>query len=210
MVAFNPVPEPEPRWYAVQALSSKENRVLHLIETLIDEERLSAEEDDREPEILRALVPTYETIQMRNQKRVTVTKRSYPGYVLVELLTYFDGEDSHTNEKIRPYLKEYTVHLVNSIAGVLRFVGPQPLNPRPLAEEEINRILGTGEEAEEERARVPFRTEEAVEVTDGPFNGFSGVVNEVDHDKGRVRVEVSIFGRPTTVDLEYTQLKKLA
>lgn len=217
-----PPPEPEPRWYALQAQSSKENRVQQLLEHLVEDERIDAEEEGREPEIFNAIVPTYETTQIRHGKRMEVTKRRYPGYVLVELMTHFRGEVEKLDEsgetvldangevqteKIGPYLRDYTLHTVTSVNGVLRFVGPQPLRPRPLEEAEMNSILGISDEETEKRDKVPFWPGQPVEVTDGPFKEFNGVVEEVDHDKGRVRVEVSIFGRPTTVDLEYTQLK---
>ena len=186
----HPVPA-EARWFAVQTQASKENRVQQLIELLIEDERLDASEEGREAEIFDVLVPTHQTAEIRNGKRVEVTKRLYPGYVLVHMI-----------------LREHTLHAVNAITGVLRFVGPQPMNPKPLLEAEVNRILGIRDDSEDERERVPFWPDQSVEITEGPFKEFNGVVQDVDHDKGRVRVEVSLFGRPTSVDLDYTQLKQ--
>lgn len=194
MSAVSPLRHPAPRgarWFAVQTQASKEHRVRQLLELLIEDERLEAGEEGRDPEIFNVLVPTHQTAEIRNGKRVEVTKRLYPGYVLVQMI-----------------MREHTLHAVSAVAGVLRFVGPQPMNPKPLHEAEINRILGIRDEAEDERDRVPFWPDQSVEITEGPFKEFNGVVREVDHDKGRVRVEVSLFGRPTSVDLDYTQLKR--
>jgi len=105
-------------------------------------------------------------------------------------------------------LNERTVHVVNNIQGVIKFVGTGQ-EPRPLRDEEINKILGvtTGEDDEEAREEIPFHVGQVVEVMQGPFTDFSGTVQEVFADKGKVKVEVSLFGRPTSVELDYTQLK---
>ena len=136
------------------------------------------------------LVPTHEVVEIRNGKRVTVTKRLYPGYVLVEML-----------------FNERTQHVINNIQGVIKFVG-QGKAPQPLRDDEINKILGVEEEKEDETfEEIPFHVDQVVEVTQGPFTDFSGTVQEVYPDKGKVRVEVSLFGRPTSVELDYTDLK---
>jgi transcriptional antiterminator NusG len=142
------------------------------------------------PEILEVLVPTQEVVEIRNGKRVTVTKRLYPGYVLVHMA-----------------LNERTVHTVNNIQGVIKFVGSGKA-PQPLREDEMNKILGV-EVAQEEEAHeeIPFHVGQVVEVMQGPFTDFSGTIQEVYADKGKVKVEVSLFGRPTSVELDYTQLK---
>ena len=129
-------------------------------------------------------------MEIRNGKRVTVTKRLYPGYVLVEML-----------------FNERTQHVINNIQGVIKFVG-QGKAPQPLRDDEINKILGVEEEKEDETfEEIPFHVDQVVEVTQGPFTDFSGTVQEVYPDKGKVRVEVSLFGRPTSVELDYTDLK---
>lgn len=174
-------------WYAVQTYSGHENKVQKLIERKIEDE---PGEEPEEKEIVEVLVPTQEVMEIRNGKRVTVTKRLYPGYVLVHML-----------------LNERTMHVINNIQGVIKFVG-SGRNPQPLREDEINKILGVEvEEEEEDREEVPFHVGQVVEVTQGPFSDFSGTVQEVYHDKGKVKVEVSLFGRPTSVELDYTQLK---
>jgi transcriptional antiterminator NusG len=178
----------EARWYAIQTYSGHENKVKKLIDHKISEE---PGETPDEKEIQEALVPTQDVVEIKNGKRVTVTRRLYPGYVLVKMLA-----------------NQRTVHLINNIQGVIKFVGPGN-EPQPLRDDEINKILGLApvEEEIETREEIPFRMGQVVEVTEGPFSDFTGTVQEVYHDKGKVKVEVSLFGRPTSVELDYTQLK---
>ena len=171
------------RWYAVQTYSGHENKVQRLIQLKIDE-------GEDEGELLDVLVPTQEVLEIRNGKRVTVTRRLYPGYVLVHMA-----------------LNERTSHAINNIRGVIKFVGSGRA-PQPLREDEINKILGIETESEDKtQEEIPFHIDQVVEVTKGPFTDFSGTVQEVYPDKGKVKVEVSLFGRPTSVELDYTDLK---
>lgn len=176
------------RWYAIQTYSGHENKVKKLIDHKIAEEP-GATPDEKA--IQEALVPTQDVVEIKNGKRVTVTRRLYPGYVLVRMLK-----------------NQHTVHVINNIQGVIKFVGPGN-EPQPLRDEEINKILGLVpvEEEVEAKEQIPFRPGQVVEVTEGPFTDFTGTVQEVYHDKGKVKVEVSLFGRPTSVELDYTQLK---
>ena len=174
------------RWYAIQTYSGHENKVQKLIQRKIEEEQGAPESK----EIRDVLVPTQDVLEIRNGKRVTVTKRLYPGYVLVQM-----------------DMNERTMHAINNIQGVIKFVGSGKA-PQPLRDDEINKILGV--EIEEEKAsreEIPFHVDQVVEITQGPFTDFSGTVQEVYADKGKVKVEVSLFGRPTSVELDYTQLK---
>jgi transcriptional antiterminator NusG len=176
----------ETRWYAIQTYSGHENKVQKLIQHRIEDE--PGEPEVRE--IREVLVPTQEVVEIRNGKRVTVTKRLYPGYVLVSMV-----------------MNERTMHAINNIQGVIKFVGSGK-SPQPLREEEINKILGIEiEEEAEAREEIPFHVGQVVEIMQGPFTDFSGTVQEVYADKGKVKVEVSLFGRPTSVELDYTQLK---
>ena len=172
------------RWYAIQTYSGHENKVQRLIQLKIDE-------GEGEGELLDVLVPTQEVVEIRNGKRVTVTRRLYPGYVLVHMA-----------------LKERTSRAINNSQGFIKFVGSGKA-PQPLREDEINKILGIADELEEAgpTEEIPFRKGQVVEVTEGPFSDFSGTVEEVFPDKGKVKVEVSLFGRPTSVELDYTDLK---
>jgi transcription termination/antitermination protein NusG len=179
----------EARWYAIQTYSGHENKVQRLIQRRIDEEQGEPEEKL----IQDVLVPTQEVVELRNGKRVTVTRRLYPGYVLVRMV-----------------YNQQTAHLINSIQGVLKFLGTGA-EPQPLRDEELAKILGGPEgavtEEEEPVETIPFTVGQVVEVVEGPFTDFSGTVQEIYHDKGKVKVEVSLFGRPTSLELDYTQLK---
>jgi len=174
------------RWYAIQTYSGHENKVQKLIQRKIEDEPGELETK----EIRDVLVPTQEVVEIRNGKRVNVTKRLYPGYVLVSMV-----------------MNERTLHTINNIQGVIKFVGSGKA-PQPLREDAINKILGVEVEDESvSKEEIPFHVGQVVEVMQGPFTDFSGTVQEVYPDKGKVKVEVSLFGRPTSVELDYTQLK---
>ncbi len=177
----------ESTWYAIQTYSGHENKVQKLIQRRIDEE--PGEGESRE--IREAIVPTQDVVEIRNGKRVNVTKRLFPGYVLVSM-----------------DLNERTMHAISNIQGVIKFVGSGK-TPQPLRDDEINKILGVEVETESEGLHddIPFHVGQAVEVMQGPFSDFSGTIQEIYGDKGKVKVEVSLFGRPTSVELDYTQLK---
>jgi transcription termination/antitermination protein NusG len=177
----------EHRWYAIQTTAGHENKVRSLIQRRI-------EQDGHTPEerlIRQALVPTQEVVEVKNGKKVTVERKLYPGYVLVDM--------AWTQE---------SSHVVNSIQGVIKFVG-QGRDPMPLRADEVNRLLGIVDEVEPEEPteEIPFLVGQAVTITEGPFTDFNGTVEEVMPDKGKVRVSVSLFGRPTSVELDYLQLK---
>jgi len=175
------------RWYAIQTTSGHENKVKSLVERKIQADPRPVE--DRP--IRQALVPTQDSVEIKNGKKVNVERKIYPGYVLVEMV-----------------LDQETLHTINGIQGVIKFVG-QDRAPQPLRPDEVNRLLGMGgeEEKHEERDEIPFMVGQAVAITEGPFTDFNGTVEEVMPDKGKVRVSVSLFGRPTSVELDYLQLK---
>ena len=177
----------EHRWYAIQTTAGHENKVRSLIQRRIDQDPTPAE--DRA--IRQALVPTQEVVEIKNGKKVNVERKMYPGYVLVEMS-----------------MNQETLHVVNGIQGVIKFVGHDKL-PMPLRPEEVNRLLGIADESQQEEPKeeIPFMIGQAVAITEGPFTDFNGTVEEVMADKGKVRVSVSLFGRPTSVELDYLQLK---
>jgi transcriptional antiterminator NusG len=179
--------EQQHRWYAIQTTSGHENKVKSLVERKIQADPRPVEERS----IRQALVPTQEAVEIKNGKKVNVERKIYPGYVLVEMV-----------------MDQETLHTINGIQGVIKFVG-QDRAPQPLRPEEVNRLLGLGveEEKHEERDEIPFMVGQAVAITEGPFTDFNGTVEEVMPDKGKVRVSVSLFGRPTSVELDYLQLK---
>ena len=177
----------EYRWYAIQTTAGHENKVRMLLEQRI--------KDDPRPEgqklVNKVLVPTQEVVEIKNGKKVTVERKTWPGYVLVEML-----------------MNQETLHTINSIQGVIKFLGHEKF-PQPLRQDEVNRLLGVAAEEEEQapKEEIPFMVGQAVAITEGPFTDFNGTVEEVMPDKGKVRVSVSLFGRPTSVELDYLQLK---
>jgi transcription termination/antitermination protein NusG len=179
----------EAKWYAIQSYSGHENKVQRLIQRRIDEELGEPEEK----QIQEVMVPTREEVELRNGKRVTVTRKLYPGYVLVKMA-----------------YNQRTAHLINSIQGVIKFLGTGS-EPQPLTDDELSKVMGQEEVEEVAEAapvlQIPFTHRQVVEVTEGPFKEFSGTVQDIDHDKGKVKVEVSLFGRPTSIELDYTQLR---
>ena len=176
------------RWYSVSVLSNFEKKVAEAI-------RLAVVEKGLEDQIEEVLVPTEEVIEIRRGKKVTSERRFMPGYVLV-----------------RMEMTDRSYHLVNSINRVTGFLGAQG-KPMPMRDDEVNAILNRGGEGGEQSAPrnlIRFDVGEKVNVTDGPFEGFSGMVEEVDEAAARIKVTVSIFGRPTPVELEFTQVAKTA
>lgn len=175
------------RWYAVQTTSGHENKVRMLVQRKIDADPAPADERL----IRQALVPTEQVVEIKNGKKVTVERKVYPGYVLVEMVV---GEE--------------TLHTINALQGVIKFVGKER-EPHPLRDDEVKRLLGIAveEEVSAPKEEIPFLVGQAVAITDGPFTDFNGTVEEVLADKGKVRVSVSLFGRPTSVELDYLQLK---
>jgi len=177
----------ERRWYAIQTTAGHENKVRSLIDRRIQEDPRPAEEKP----IRQALVPTQEVVEIKNGKKVNVERKLYPGYVLVEMVA-----------------NQETLHVINNIQGVIKFVGTGR-DPMPLRQEEVNRLLGVAEAVTETEPKeeIPFLVGQVVEIIEGPFSDFSGTVEEVLVDKGKVRVSVSLFGRPTSVELDYLQLR---
>ncbi len=174
------------RWYSVSVLSNFEKKIAEQIKHAVAEKGLQDEIDE-------VLVPTEEVLEIRRGKKVTSERRFMPGYVLV-----------HMDMTDRGY------HLITSINRVTGFLGPQG-KPMPMRDDEVNQILNRVEEGEAApRNLIRFEVGEQVKVTDGPFDGFSGMVEEVDEDSNRLKVTVSIFGRPTPVELEFTQVQKVA
>jgi len=172
------------RWYSVSVLSNFEKKIAEQIKQAVAENGL-------EDEIDEVLVPTEEVIEVRRGKKVTTERRFMPGYVLVHM-----------------EMSDQGYHLVNSINRVTGFLGPQG-RPMPMRDAEVNQILNRVEEgAEAPRTLITFEIGETVSVTDGPFEGFDGQVEGVDDDNQRLKVSVSIFGRATPVELEFTQVTK--
>ena len=172
------------RWYSVSVLSNFEKKIAEQIKQSVADAGL-------EDEIEEVLVPTEEVLEVRRGKKVTSERRFMPGYVLV-----------------RMEMSDRGYHLINSINRVTGFLGPQG-KPMPMRDEEVNQIVNRVQEGEAApRTLIRFEIGEQVQVADGPFEGFSGMVEEVDEDNNRLKVMVSIFGRATPVELEFAQVTK--
>lgn len=171
------------KWYVVKAMSGQERKVRSNIEARIEVEELG-------DYVGRVLIPTENVSEVKAGKRTITSRLFFPGYILVEM-----------------ELNERTYHFVRQTNGVLGFLGDQ--EPIPLKDDEIGDILNQIEAKKEKvKPKVLFEIGEAVKVTEGPFVNFSGVVNEINPDKGKLKVMVSIFGRSTPLELEYWQVER--
>ncbi|MEL6246016.1 MAG: transcription termination/antitermination protein NusG [Pseudomonadota bacterium] len=176
----------EAKWYIVHAYSNFEKKVAASI-------REQAELKGLEDFIEEIEVPTEEVVEVARGKKRTVEKRFFPGYVLM-----------------KTRLTDEVYHLVKDTPKVSGFLGADGgKRPLPVPQREVDRILGTPEEAvDRPRPTIMFEIGEQVRVNDGPFQGFEGGVEEIDEENARLKVTVSIFGRATPVDLEFTQVDK--
>ena len=171
-------------WYIVQSHSSFENKVAQEIK----EEATKANLADRIEEII---VPTHDITEVKRGKRVQRKKKYFPGYVLLK------SEMDNT-----------IYHMIKNLKKVSGFLGTKG-TPIPVSEKEIEKILGQIKDGVvQPKSGVEYNVGEKVQVIDGPFASFSGLVEDIDEDKMRLKVSVSIFGRPTPVDLEYSQVEK--
>ncbi|WP_316015356.1 transcription termination/antitermination protein NusG [Roseobacter sp. HKCCA0434] len=172
------------RWYTVHVLSNFEKKVK---ESILEQ----AEQQGMQDEILDVLVPTEQVVEVRRGKKVETEKRFMPGYVLVNM-----------------EMTDRAYHLVNDTNRVTGFLGPQG-KPSPLRQAEVDRLTQAVQEGvDKPRTLISFDVGEQITVTDGPFESFAGMVEEVDDENQRLKVTVSIFGRATPVELEYTQVRK--
>ncbi len=173
------------RWYVVHAYSGFEHQVARLLKERIKRSGL-------EDSFGEVLVPTEEVVEMRAGQRRRSDRKFFPGYVLVNM-----------------EMTDDSWHLVKSVPKVMGSIGGSSDHPAPITEKEADEILQRVQEGTDTpRPKVLFEPGEVVRVVDGPFNDFSGVVEEVNYDKTRQRVAVSIFGRSTPVELEFGQVEK--
>ena len=170
-------------WYVIHTYSGYENKVkqnlMHRIETM-----------EMQEQIFRVIVPTEEEIEIKNGQRRTVHKKVFPGYVLVQMR-----------------MNDNSWYVVRNTPGVTSFVG-HGNRPTPLEDSEVKAILKQMEE-EAPKVRVSYQVGQAIKITDGPFTDFEGIVDAIDHERGRVRVLVSFFGREAPVELDFLQVTRL-
>ena len=173
-------------WYIVHAYSNFEKKVAESIQERAEIENLDGAFDE-------IIVPTEEVVELRRGRKVNREKRFFPGYVLVNM-----------------ELTDETFHLVKNTPKVTGFLGSEHgTKPHPVSQEEIDRIINRVEEtADGPRPSVIFEIGEQVRVSEGPFASFNGLIEEIDEEKSRLKVSVSIFGRATPVDLEFNQVEK--
>ena len=179
---------PKMKWYAVHTYSGHENKVRG---NLLRRVRLEGMED----RIGQVLVPTVEVTEMKKGKKSTAMRKYFPSYILVEM-----------------EMCDEAFHLVNGITGVTSFVGldmrEPSKRPLPLRPAEVDRILGRIERPQEHTpTEIPYQVGDHVKVMDGPFSDFNGVVDEVNHERGTLKVMVTIFGRETPVELDFLQVE---
>ena len=171
-------------WYIVQSHSSFENKVASLIKEEADKAKISEKFEE-------IIVPTHDVTEVKRGKRVQRKKKYFPGYVLIK---------SEMNNSI--------YHMIKNIKRVSGFLGSKGI-PVPVSDKEIEKILGQIKDGvAQPKSGIEYSVGEKVQVVDGPFASFSGMVEDVDEEKSRLKVSVSIFGRPTPVDLEYNQVEK--
>ena len=173
------------RWYVVQAYSGYEKSVKRSLEERIVRYNMQSSFGE-------ILVPTEEVVEMRGGKKRKSERKFFPGYVLVQM-----------------EMNDDTWHLVKDAPRVLGFIGGKKDEPAPITDKEVDSIMNRIQEGTDKpKPKVLFEAGELVRIIDGPFNDFNGVVEEVDYDKSRMRVSVSIFGRSTPVDLQFIQVEK--
>ena len=173
-------------WYIVQSHSSFENKVAGLIKEEAEKAKISEKFDE-------IIVPTHDITEVKRGKRVQRKKKYFPGYVLIK---------SEMDNSI--------YHMIKNIKRVSGFLGTKGI-PVPVSDKEIEKILGQIKDGvAQPKSGIEYNVGEKVQVVDGPFASFSGMVEGIDEEKSRLKVSVSIFGRPTPVELEYNQVEKIS
>jgi transcriptional antiterminator NusG len=174
------------RWYVVHAYSGMEKAVERNLRERIDRSGMQAK-------FGRILVPTEEVVEMKNGKKSVTERRFFPGYVLVEMV-----------------MNDESWHLVKNTSKVTGFVGGAKNRPSPISEEEVMKIVTQMQEGTEKpRPKVEWVVGEVVRIKDGPFTDFNAVIEDVNYDKNKMRLSVTIFGRATPVELDFHQVEKV-
>jgi transcriptional antiterminator NusG len=178
------------QWFIIQTLSGQENKVKDSIEKRV-------KTDEMQDYVKEVLVPMEKVVEVRNQKKTVSNRKLWPGYVFVDMVLL--DENNRIIEEPWYFIKE--------TQGVIGFVGGEP--PVPTPTEEVEQIKNQISQSEEtEKPKVNFEVGETIKINNGPFLNFSGVIEEIDPERGKLKVTVNIFGRNTPVELEYWQIEK--
>lgn len=173
------------RWYVVHTYSGHENKVRENIQKMINASSIREH-------FGQIVVPTEEVAEMKKGKKTITTRKFFPSYILIEM-----------------YMSDEAFHLVNDLPGVTGFVGTSS-GPQPLTKPEVERILGRmDKEKQTIIPEIPFTLGEHIRIKDGPFSDFTGVIDEINAERGKLRVLVSIFGRETPVELDFLQVENI-
>ena len=188
------------QWFVLHTLTGQENKAQKSIEARVKLERM-------EEYIGRCVIPTERVTEKKDGRKRTITKKFFPGYVLAELALYDEAKGLDENGKKAIF--ERTWQFLRETPGVIGFVGGD--RPQPLKQSEVDSILldRPSAGAMAERPKVDFSVDETVKINDGAFMGLTGQVSMVDPDKGKLKVEVAVFGRKVPVDVEYWQVEKV-
>ena len=182
-----PAPQRKARWYIVHVYSGFEKKIAQAIRENAAQQGISELYEE-------ITIPAEDVLEMRRGKKVAMEKKFFPGYILVKMV-----------------MNDASWHLVKSIPKVTGFLGGGGNRPQPISQSEADRIFAQLQEGmEKPKDRVIFEVGEQIKVVDGPFDSFVGVIEEVDAEKERIKASVSIFGRPTPVDLQYSQVEKVS
>jgi transcriptional antiterminator NusG len=185
------IPEAAKQWYVVHVLSGQENKVAERIRRLVEQEGL-------EGDIFEVLVPTEMVSEVRRGKKSETKRKTFPGYIIVNMALL--STDNELNEPVW--------YLVKEMEGVIGFAGTKH-RPIPMRQRDVDNMLAQIKEREESvRPAVSFEVGDTVKVADGPFENQDGIVEEIDEEKGKLRVAVTIFGRSNPVELEFWQVEK--
>ena len=180
------------QWFILHALSGHELKVQKNIASRVQQEEM-------EDIIGEVIIPSEKVSEVKQGKKTTVNRKFFPGYVLINICLYDEGKT----------FNERAWYFIQNTPGVIGFLGGD--KPVPLSEEEVNSIVHQLEEKKETVApKVMFEPGETVKITDGPFMNFSGVIEEVDPERGKLKISVAIFGRSAPVELEYWQVERSA
>jgi len=173
------------RWYVVHTYSGHENKVRENIQKMINSSGVKGH-------FGQIVVPTEEVAEMKKGKKTITTRKFFPSYILIEM-----------------YMSDEAFHLVSDLPGVTGFVGTSS-GPQPLSKAEVERILGRmDKERQTIIPEIPFTMGEHIRIKDGPFSDFTGVIDEINVERGKLRVLVSIFGRETPVELDFLQVESI-